>query len=117
MKRLLPGPYTFVLEASKLVPKIMITKRKSAGIRVPNNKICMAIVKSLGNPIISTSATTRENKPILEASFIEDYFGKELNVVIDGGTTPNEPSSVISLMDNEPKIIRRGLGKVNLFES
>ncbi|MDP2863428.1 MAG: L-threonylcarbamoyladenylate synthase, partial [Desulfobacterales bacterium] len=57
MKRLLPGPYTFILEGSKLVPKIMLTNRKTAGIRVPNNKICLALVEELGNPIITTSAT------------------------------------------------------------
>ena len=58
MKRHLPGPYTFILEGSKLVPKIMLTKRKTAGIRVPDHPICIALVKSLGNPIISTSATS-----------------------------------------------------------
>ncbi|MCD4805081.1 MAG: threonylcarbamoyl-AMP synthase, partial [Desulfobacterales bacterium] len=57
MKRLLPGPYTFILEGSKLVPKIMLTKRKTAGIRVPDNAICLALVEELGNPIITTSAT------------------------------------------------------------
>jgi len=57
MKRLLPGPYTFILGGSKLVPKIMLTKRKTAGIRVPDNSICLALIEALGNPIISTSAT------------------------------------------------------------
>ena len=58
MRRLLPGPYTFILEGSKLVPKIMLTKRKTAGIRVPDNTICLALVEALGNPIITTSATS-----------------------------------------------------------
>ena len=65
MKRLLPGPYTFILEGSKLVPKIMLTKRKTAGIRVPDNAICLALVRELGHPIITTSATTAGRRQLL----------------------------------------------------
>ena len=74
MKRLLPGPYTFILEGSRLVPKIMLTKRKTAGIRVPNHMICLALVKELGNPIITTSATKPDGTIINEPSFIHDFF-------------------------------------------
>lgn len=114
MKRLLPGPYTFILEGSKLVPKIMLTRRKTAGIRVPDNAICVELVKELGNPIISTTATTADGELFLDASFIQDYFQARLDFVIDGGPVPGKPSSVISLWDDIPEILREGLGDVSL---
>jgi tRNA threonylcarbamoyl adenosine modification protein (Sua5/YciO/YrdC/YwlC family) len=115
MKRLLPGPYTFVLEGSRLVPKIMLTKRKSAGIRVPDHPICIALVKTLGNPIISTSATLPDGTPFSHPSLIHDHFGTRIDAVIDGGPVPGKPSSVISLIGDTPEVIRKGLGDVSLF--
>ncbi|NOQ19878.1 MAG: threonylcarbamoyl-AMP synthase [Desulfobacterales bacterium] len=115
MKRFLPGPYTFVLEGSKLVPKIMLTKRKTAGIRVPDNIICLALVKALGNPIITTSATMPDGTILYDPSFIEDFFHRRIDVVIDGGPVSGHPSSVISLIDDFPEIIREGLGDVSVF--
>lgn len=116
MKRLLPGPYTFILEGSKLVPKIMLTKRKTVGIRVPAHEICLAIVRQLGNPVISTSATMPDGEVFDNASFIDDHFGSRLDIVIDGSSVPNQPSSIISLIDDEPEIIRKGMGDVSIFE-
>jgi len=116
MKRLLPGPYTFILEGSKLVPKIMLTKRKTAGIRVPDNPICLALVRELGHPIITTSATTPEGGSFSDASLLHDHFGKQVDAVIDGSRVSGEPSSVISLMGDTPEIIRRGAGDVSVFE-
>ena len=116
MKRMLPGPYTFILEGSKLVPKMMLTKRKTAGIRVPNSSICIALVEALGNPIISTSAALPNGNIISDPSLIHDHFGNMLDVVIDGGPVPGQPSSVISMIDDVPEVIREGLGDVRLFE-
>jgi len=116
MKRLLPGPYTFILEGSKMVPKIMLTKRKTAGIRVPDNNICIALIKELGNPIISTSASMPDNTILNDPSLIQDYYGTRLDSVIDGGTVPGRPSSVVSLIDDLPGVIRSGLGDVSIFE-
>ncbi|MGE5255976.1 MAG: L-threonylcarbamoyladenylate synthase [Hyphomicrobiales bacterium] len=116
MKRLLPGPYTFILEGSKLVPKIMLTKRKTAGIRVPDNAICLALVRELGNPIITTSATIPEGNGFRDASLIHDHFGGQVDAVIDGSAVSGEPSSVISLIGDAPEIIRRGAGDVSIFE-
>ena len=116
MKRLLPGPYTFILEGSKLVPKIMLTKRKTAGIRVPDNPICLALVKELGNPVITTSATMPDGTIFHDASLIHDYFGNRIDVVIDGSIVPGQPSSVILLIDDIPEVIRKGLGEVSIFE-
>jgi len=117
MKRLLPGPYTFVLEGSKEVPKMMLTKRKSAGIRVPANNICIRIVEALNNPILSTSATMPDGTIFYDPSLIHDYFGSRLDIVIDGGINSGQPSSVISLIGDTPIVIRKGMGDVSLFES
>ncbi len=115
MRRLLPGPYTFILEGSRLVPKILLTKRKTAGIRVPANEICLALVRELGNPIISTSAATEEGEILNDASLLHDLFGRQVDAVIDGGPAPGEPSSVVSLIGDTPQILRRGAGDVSLF--
>ena len=111
MKRCLPGPYTFILEATQLVPKIMMTKRRTVGIRVPDNKICLAIVRALGRPIISTSAGYDD------PNSIEEAYRKNLELVVDGGVLFPEPSSVISLIDDVPDVIREGKGDVSLFRS
>ncbi len=116
MKRLLPGPYTFILEGSKLVPKIMLTKRKTAGIRVPDNPICLALVKELGNPVITTSATKPDGTIFHDASLIHDYFGNRIDAVVGGSIVPGQPSSVILLIDDVPEVIRKGLGDVSIFE-
>jgi len=116
MRRLLPGPYTFVLPGSKLVPKIMLTKRKTAGIRVPDNRICMALVEALGNPIISTSAKDAAGAIFYDASLINEYFGTRLDAVIDGGYVPGQPSSVVSIIDDTPEVIREGVGDVSIFK-
>ncbi|RZB30578.1 MAG: hypothetical protein SRB1_02858 [Desulfobacteraceae bacterium Eth-SRB1] len=117
MKRLLPGPYTFILEGSKLVPKIMLTKRKTAGIRVPDNSICLALVEELGNPIITTSATMPDGTILHDPAIIHDLFHPRIDIVIDGGTPViGQPSSVISLIDDMPEVIRKGMGDVSIFE-
>lgn len=116
LKRCLPGPYTFILEASKMVPKIMLTKRKTAGIRVPANKICIELVTALGNPIISGSAIPASEPDMPhEASFLHDYWGKLVDAVIEGGPVPGQPSSVVSLLNDEPEIVRAGLGDIASF--
>ena len=115
MRRLLPGPYTFVLDGSKQVPKMMLTKRKTAGIRVPDNAICLALVEKLGNPIITTSATTPDGSILSDASLINDFYNKRIDIVIDGGYTSGNPSSVVSLIDDIPDVIREGKGDVSIF--
>lgn len=115
MKRLLPGPYTFILEGSRLVPKIMLTKRKTAGIRVPDHAICLAIVRELGHPVLSTSATGPDGIVLESLIEIEERLGHALDLIIDGGPVPSKPSSIVSLIDDYPEIIREGQGDVSIF--
>ncbi len=115
MKRLLPGAYTFVLEATKLVPKMVMTKQKTVGIRVPDNAICLALVGELGHPIISTSVYRPDEELYSDPREIEERFGKSLNLVIDGGIIVAKHSSIIDLTDEIPRVIRRGKGDVSAF--
>lgn len=118
MRRLLPGPYTFVLEGSRLVPKIMLTKRQTVGIRVPDHPICLAVVEELGHPIISTSATYAETNTVLSTpKEIQDKLGHALDLLVDGGIVPGVPSSVISLIDDVPQILREGAGDLSAFRT
>jgi tRNA threonylcarbamoyl adenosine modification protein (Sua5/YciO/YrdC/YwlC family) len=116
MKRLLPGAYTFVLKATKLVPKIAMTKQNTVGIRIPDNKICLTLVKELGHPIISTSVYKPDEGLYNDPAEIEERFGRQLNLVIDGGVIVAEHSSIIDLTDDSPKVIRKGKGDVSLFQ-
>jgi tRNA threonylcarbamoyl adenosine modification protein (Sua5/YciO/YrdC/YwlC family) len=116
MKRLLPGPYTFILEASRLVPKIILPKRSTTGIRVPDNQICLDLIKELGQPIISTSVKTADGEDLGTPYEIEERFGRMVDLIIDGGIIIPEPSSVISLVDDNIEIIRNGKGDVSAFQ-
>ncbi len=115
MKRLLPGPYTFILEASRLVPKIILPKRQTTGIRVPDNTICLALVRELGEPIISTSVKNEKDEFIADPRVIEEKFRHCVDVVIDGGILSAEPSTVLSLIEDHVEVIRSGKGDVTAF--
>jgi tRNA threonylcarbamoyl adenosine modification protein (Sua5/YciO/YrdC/YwlC family) len=115
MRRLLPGPYTFILEASRAVPKIILPKRQTTGIRVPNNAICMALVAEMGSPIISTSVKDEDGELLSDPRIIEERFGKRMDMIIDGGIIAATPSSVVSLLDEGVEVIRIGKGDVSAF--
>ena len=115
LKRLLPGPYTFILTGSREVPGMMLTRRKTAGIRVPDHPVPLAIVEALGHPLASASATDPEGRELLSAWEIEDALGHSLDLVVDGGPVPGVASSVISLVDDQPEVIREGAGPVEEF--
>jgi tRNA threonylcarbamoyl adenosine modification protein (Sua5/YciO/YrdC/YwlC family) len=115
MKRLLPGPYTFILEASRQVPKILQTKRHTVGIRVPDHPIALALVETLGHPIISTGANLPDQPPESDPYEIAEKFKAHLNLVIDAGIILPAPSSIVSLIDDVPEVIRTGAGDVSLF--
>lgn len=116
MKHLLPGPYTFILPAAKVIPKKFWSRRKTVGIRVPNHNVTLQIVKELGNPIISTSATTRLGDPLLDPLEIKNIFYSRVDLMLASDSMSFEPSSVIDLSGEEPEIIREGAGDVSLFK-
>ncbi len=113
LKRFLPGPYTFVLDASSIVPDLLTTKQKTVGIRIPANRICLAIVTELGHPIVTTSANLSGEEPIGDPFHIDDVLGKQLDMVIDGGILSPDVSSVISLIGDFPTVLRKGVGDVS----
>ena len=116
MKKALPGPFTFVLPSTKLVPKIMVTKQKTVGIRVPDNNICLSLIEALGNPILTTSATLdEEGPPLTEAYEFDERLGNMVDLVIDGGNLYPDPSTVVSFTGNEPEVLRQGKGDISLF--
>lgn len=116
MKKSLPGPFTFVLQGSKIVPKIMITKQKTVGIRVPDNRISMELVTALGNPILTTSALLGSEGKMMDDPYeIHQQFGKMIDIVIDGGLVFPDPSTVVSFVDEQPEILRHGKGDIEQF--
>ncbi len=116
MKRRLPGAFTFVLNATNIVPNLLVTKQKTVGIRIPDNKICLAIVHALGHPIITTSANRSGEEPIGNPSVVNLELGKQVDLVVDGGILSAAVSSVVSLIDDTPVILRKGIGEVNWCE-
>jgi len=115
MKHLLPGPYTFILPAAKVIPKKLWSKRKTVGIRVPDHSVTLQIVKELGNPIASTSATTRLGEPLTDPFEIKNIFNSRVDLMLASSTMSFEPSSVVDISGEEPEIIREGAGDVSLF--
>ncbi|BDD88988.1 L-threonylcarbamoyladenylate synthase [Desulfofustis limnaeus] len=116
LKKNLPGPYTFVLPGTKLVPKVMTTKQKTVGIRVPENAICRALLAEFGAPIINTSLPLSDDvPPPTEAYEIDELIGNRVDLIIDGGPVYPDPSSVIDLTGDAPEILRAGKGDVTPF--
>ncbi len=115
LKRALPGPYTFILPGSKNLPKVF-KKKKTVGIRIPNNSIIRTLVQELGNPIVSTSI--RDDDDVLEYTtdpeLIFEKWQNLVDVVIDGGYGGNEASTVIDLTE-EPEVIREGKGSLDIL--
>ncbi len=116
LRRMLPGPYTFVLQATKLVPNVMLNKRKTVGIRVPDHPVPLHIVERMGNPIATTSATHPDGELIPDPWTIEELYGHAIDMVIDGGYVFPEPSTVIDFSDDLPQLIRKGKGPVGELE-
>ncbi len=118
MKHLIPGPYTFILPATKMkrLPRLLVSKRKTVGIRVPNSRVTLALVKELGHPILSTSVTTEEGHLLNNPDEIISKFRNTVEMIIDGGTLASEPSTVIDLTDEQPRVIRKGAGEVSMLE-
>ena len=115
LRRLLPGPYTFILPATPLVPKVMLTPQRMVGARIPDCPIVRDVVEGLGRPLISTSATVEDGTVLNDPEEIEKRFRGKIDIVI-AEACPGEPSSIVDLTGDEPVLIRRGLGDLSWLE-
>jgi tRNA threonylcarbamoyl adenosine modification protein (Sua5/YciO/YrdC/YwlC family) len=114
LKTHLPGPFTFILPASKQVPKLLQTKKSTIGIRIPNNEICMQILEALGNPIISTSLPGEFVEDYTDPEIIQQNIGNKVDLIVDGGIGGTEPSTIVDCSTDDWQVVRQGLGQ---FES
>lgn len=112
MKQLTPGPFTFILQATRFVPVTMHTRQKSVGIRVPDSVIARELSRMLGRPLVTTSATDLEGNPLTDAKEIKDALGKRLDLILDAGVQMTEPSTVVSLLNDQIEILRQGKGVI-----
>ena len=115
MKRVTPGPFTFILEAQNIVPKIMLTKRHTVGIRIPNNNICLAMVSALAGPMVSTSIHPRYGDNLQDPAEIHERLKGMIDLVLDGGEVFPVVSTVVDLTGREPELVRQGAGDLSTF--
>lgn len=116
LKRALPGPYTFILPGNNNLPKVF-KKKKTVGIRVPDNSVAQAIVSALGNPIVSTSIHDEDEliEYTTDPELIFEKWESKVDIVIDGGYGDNHASTVIDLTDDEPLVVREGKGSLDIL--
>lgn len=110
MKRLLPGPYTFILPATSKLPNVLMNKRKTVGVRIPDNFIPRSIVEVLGNPLLTTSIETEDEITETDPELIYETYRDKVDMVIDGGYGKNTASTVLDCTGNEIVVLREGLG-------
>lgn len=115
LKSFLPGPYTFILPASKLVPKILKSKKSTVGLRIPDNKICQHILDELGHPILSASLPGEMVEEYTDPEVMYEKFGDNIDLIIDGGIGGMIPSTIIDCTGDEWVVTRQGLGEA-IFE-
>ncbi|PLY12099.1 MAG: threonylcarbamoyl-AMP synthase [Sedimenticola sp.] len=118
LKALTPGAYTFIFQATKQVPRrLQHPKRKSIGIRIPDNKIVQSLIDELGEPLMSsTLLLPGDNEPMTDPYEMRDILGHDVDLVIDGGYCGFEPTTVVDMIDDTPQIIRVGKGDASLFD-
>ncbi len=114
MKSLVPGPFTFILKASKEVPRrLQQPKRKTIGIRLPDNPIALALVAALGEPLVTaTLLLPGDDEPLSDPYDIRERLANQVDMVVDGGTLDTEPTTVVDLTEDSPSIVRQGKGVV-----
>lgn len=110
MRRVLPGPFTFIFAASTDTPRIMLRKRRTVGIRLPDNAIALAILAEFGEPLLTTSVRGAQDEFVVDPANIDDELGSQVDMVVGGGLLANEPSTVVDLSGPEPVIVRKGKG-------
>jgi len=116
LRKHLPGPYTFVFRASKIVPKMMLTPRSTVGFRWPDHPITLAIVEMLGHPILSSSLRISEDQLYDDPHEIHDHFKKRVDAVVDGGSIFAEHSTIIDFSQGDPILLRQGKGNSSWLE-
>jgi tRNA threonylcarbamoyl adenosine modification protein (Sua5/YciO/YrdC/YwlC family) len=116
MRRVLPGPYTFIFQAGTEVPRIMLRKRRTIGIRIPGSPIALGLLEEAGEPLLLTSVRNASDGWIGDPAVIEEQLRGEVECVVDGGLLANEPSTVVDLSEDEPRLVRRGKGDVAALE-
>jgi tRNA threonylcarbamoyl adenosine modification protein (Sua5/YciO/YrdC/YwlC family) len=112
MRRVIPGPYTFILRATKQVPKILLQNRKTIGVRFPDSAVVQSLLEHLGGPIISSSVP-QTNEHFTDPEEIAKRFPYDIDLILDAGVMFNQPSTVIDFSGTEPEIIRKGAGDIN----
>ena len=113
IKSHIPGPFTFILPASREVPKILQSKKKTIGLRVPDSRIAQSIIRELGHPILSSSLPGDMVEEYTDPDLIHDKFGNQVDMVVDGGIGGMHYSTIVDLTDEEPTILREGIGEFN----
>jgi tRNA threonylcarbamoyl adenosine modification protein (Sua5/YciO/YrdC/YwlC family) len=112
MRRILPGPYTIILEATRLVPRTALRRQRQVGIRVPDAPVALALVRGLGRPLATTSAALPEEDPLIDAADIQSHLGHGIDLILDGGVILNEQSTVLDLTGSVPVVLREGKGRL-----
>ena len=116
MRRVLPGPFTFILKATRQAPRLGQSKRKTVGIRIPDHPVALALVQALGAPVLSTSGSGDPGADLSDpVSLAETYAGTDVSLVLDAGILLGTPSTVIDWSEDEPVIVREGAGDVSLL--
>ena len=113
MRRVIPGQYTFILRATKQVPKILVQKRKTVGIRIPDFKVIQDLLQELGRPILSTSVPQGEDGYYTDPQEIARRFNNEIDLILDAGVMFNKPSTIVDFSADEPNILREGSGSID----
>ncbi len=113
MRRVVPGPYTFILKATKKVPKLLLSNQKTVGIRIPDSIVAQALVQKLGRPILSTSVPQGTDGYYTDPMEIAERFRYEIDLILDAGVMFNKPSTIVDFSDLEPEILREGSGDID----
>ena len=114
MRRLLPGPFTFILQATRLVPKVMLSNQHTVGIRVPAHDICLDLVRGLGNPLVNTSASTHIDEVVSDPDHIQREFHM-VDLMLTEGPLESDPSTIIDFTGDDPVVVRQGKGDLSIF--
>lgn len=115
-QRVFPGPYTLIAPASREVPRLLLDRRRRlVGVRVPAHPVLQALLGELGRPILTTTAVDAEGEPCVDADEVLETYGDDLDLVIDSGTTPGEPSTVLEVLGEEIVVVREGLGSLDVL--